>query len=178
MIRRLTQSVSLLTALALLALVSPLAAERPDDTKRKSKNGLTEGTIDGVEVSIEYGRPNVKGREIWGGLVPYGKVWRTGADEATTISFSADVTVEGKALAAGTYSLFTVPGEGSWEIVFNKVANQWGAFKYDAVEDALRVTVTPAESDFVESLTFGIGDGHVGLHWADLGVAFEVAAAD
>jgi hypothetical protein len=177
MVRRLTQSAFLLAALALIALVSPLAAERADDAKRKSKNGLAEGTIDGVEISIAYGRPNVKGRDVWGGLVSYGKVWRTGADEATTISFSSDVTIEGKALAAGSYGLFTVPGEESWEIVFNKVANQWGAFKYDAGEDALRVTVTPAESDFVESLSFGIGDGHVGLHWADLGVAFEVTAA-
>jgi len=178
MLRKLTRSAFLLTVLALATLVSPLAAERDDDTKRKSKNGVTEGTIDGVEISVAYGRPNVKGREVWGGLVPYGKIWRTGADEATTISFSTDVTIEGKALAAGTYGLFTVPGNENWEIVFNKVAKQWGAFRYDAARDALRVTVTPAESDFVESLTFGIGHGHVGLHWADLGVAFQVAAAD
>ena len=178
MVRRMTQSTFLLVALALVALVSPLAAERADDANRKSKNGLTEGTIDGVEISVSYGRPNVKGRDVWGGLVSYGKVWRTGADEATTISFSSDVTIEGEALAAGTYGLFTVPGETTWEIAFNKVAKQWGAFKYDAAQDALRVTVSPTESDFVESLTFGIGDGHVGLHWADLGVAFEVAAAD
>jgi hypothetical protein len=178
MVRRLTQFTLLLAALAIVTLASPLAAERADDAKRKSKNGLTEATIDGVEVSIAYGRPNVKGRDVFGGLVSYGKVWRTGADEATTISFSSDVTIEGEALAAGTYGLFTVPGEESWEIIFNKVANQWGAVKYDAAQDALRVRVTPAESDFVESLTFGIGNGHVGLHWAELGVACEVAAAD
>ena len=178
MVRTMTRSAFLFTALVLVTLASPLAAERGDDTKRKSKNGEAHGTVDDVHISVEYGRPNVNGREVWGGLVPYGKVWRTGADEATTISFSADVTIEGKALAAGTYGLFTVPGEESWEVIFNKVANQWGAFRYDEAQDALRVTVTPAESDFVESLTFGIGDGHVGFHWANLGVAFEVAAAD
>jgi hypothetical protein len=174
----LTQSACLLTTLALLALASPLAAERGDDSKRKSKNGLAEGAIDGVEIAIAYGRPNVKGRSVWGGLVPYGKVLRTGADEATTISFSADVTVEGKALAAGTYALFTVPDEGTCEIVFNKVANQWGAFNYDAGQDALRVTVAPAESDFVETLTFDVGGGSVVLRWAELVVAFGVAADD
>jgi hypothetical protein len=178
MIRRFTKSISLLTLLAVAILASPLAAERADDAKRKSKNGLASGTLDGVEITIEYGRPNVNGRTIWGQLVPYGKIWRTGADEATTISFSADVSIEGNALAAGTYSLFTVPGEDSWEIVFNEVADQWGAYNYDAEKDVLRVTVSPAESEFVESLTFGIAQGHVGLHWADLGVAFEVAAAD
>ena len=178
MIRRSPRCTSLLTTLALLVLVAPVAAERGDDSKRKSKNGSAHGMIDGVHITVEYGRPNVKGRTVWGGLVPYGKVWRTGADEATTISFSADVTIEGKALAAGTYGLFTVPGEGSWEIVFNDVAKQWGAFKYDSGKDALRVSVVPASSEFTETLTFGIGHGKVGLHWAELGVAFEVAAAN
>jgi hypothetical protein len=177
MLRKLTNSLSLVAILAVVLAASPLAAERADDSKRKSKNGLASATIDGVEITVEYGRPNVKGREIFGSLVPYGKIWRTGADEATTISFSSGVTIEGKALAAGTYSLFTVPGDESWEIVFNSVADQWGSYNYDASNDVLRVSVEPTESEFVESLTFGIGDGHVGLHWANLGVAFEVAAA-
>ena len=176
MLRKLTYSACLLATLAALALVSsPLVAERGDDSKRKSKNGIVQGAIDGVEITIEYGRPNVKGRTIWGGLVPYGKIWRAGADEATTISFSADVAIEGQALPAGTYSLFTVPGEERWEIIFNTVSKQWGAYDYDASKDALRVEVVPSASDFVETLTFAIGDGHVGLHWADLGVAFKVA---
>lgn len=178
MIRRFSQSIALLSALALVSMAAPAFAERADDTKRKSKNGYAAGTIDGVEISIAYGRPNVKGREIFGGLVPYGKIWRTGADEATTISFSGDVTIEGQALAAGTYSLFTIPGEETWDIVFNSVADQWGSYNYDAGKDALRVSVTPAASEFTEELTFGIGDGKVGLHWADLGVAFSVAAAE
>ena len=177
MLRKLTNSLSLVAILAVVLAASPLAAERDDDAKRKSKNGLVSATIDGVEITVEYGRPNVKGREIFGSLVPYDKIWRTGADEATTISFSSDVTIEGKALAAGTYSLFTVPGQESWGIVFNSVADQWGTYDYDASNDVLRVSVEPAESEFVESLTFGIGDGHVGVHWANLGVAFEVAAA-
>ncbi len=93
-----------LAALALVALVTtgPSLAQRGDDSDRVSKNGAASGTIDGVDVSLEYGRPNVNGREVWGGLVPYGQVWRTGANEATTITFSSDVTIEGEAGPAGT----------------------------------------------------------------------------
>lgn len=161
-----------------LTLVSALSAERGDDSKRKSKNGMTQGAIDGVDVSIEYGRPNVNGREVWGKLVPFGKVWRTGADEATTIMVSGDVTIEGQPLAAGTYGLFTVPGQDTWEIVFNKEAKQWGAFKYDPEQDALRVSVPSRPADFVESLTFEIDSGSVVLRWAELAVPFTIAASE
>jgi hypothetical protein len=166
--------------IAILLLVAAVAtqAERGDDSGRKSKNGLTTGTIDGVEVTLEYGRPSVRGRTIWGGLVPYGKVWRTGADEATTISLSVDVTVEGQSLAAGTYGLFTIPGEEEWTVVFNEVANQWGAFNYDAGKDALRVTTTPRESEFVEAMTFEIDSSSVVLRWAELAVPFTVKRAE
>ena len=167
----------LIAILALVALTAvPIAAQRGDDADRASKNGRTEGEIDGVEVVLEYGRPNVKGREIWGGLVPYGEVWRTGANEATTISFDGDVTIEGEALPAGKYSLFTVPSDGDWTVIFNKVANQWGHFRYDEGEDALRVTVTPAEGEFVEELDFVIDGSSVVMRWENLTVAFDVAS--
>jgi len=121
-----------------LALALPLVAQRGDDSKRKSKNGKTEGTVAGVAVVVEYGRPSVGGRAIWGALVPYGQVWRAGADEATTISFDRDVKIEGQALPKGTYALFTIPGESSWTVIFSKTAKQWGAYDYDAKQDALR----------------------------------------
>ncbi len=167
----------LLCALVLALIALPVLAGRADDANRKSKNGKTEGTIDGVEITLEYGRPNVKERKIWGGLVSYGKVWRTGADEATTISFSADVTIGGRKLAAGTYGLFTVPGEKEWELVFNTVADQWGAFNHDAGKDALRAKATPTASEHVESMDFVIEGSSVVLRWEKLAVAFEVAAA-
>ena len=160
-------------AMALIAL--PVLAERADDTNRKSKNGKTTGTIGGVEVTLEYGRPNVKGREIWGGLVPWGKIWRTGADEATTISFSADVMIGGEKLAAGTYGLFTVPGKDSWEFVFNSVAEQWGAYEYSAGKDVLRVTAEPGEAEHVEAMEFVIDGSSVVLRWEKLAVGFEVS---
>ncbi len=168
----------LLCALILALIALPvLAAGRGDDANRKSKNGKTAGVIDGVEITIEYGRPNVKERKVWGGLVPYGKVWRTGADEASTISFSSGVTIGGQKLAAGTYGLFTLPGEDEWSFVFNSVADQWGAFSYDAGKDVLRVTAKPQAAEHVESMEFVIEGSSVVLRWEKLAVAFEVAAA-
>ncbi|MEO1368564.1 MAG: DUF2911 domain-containing protein, partial [Acidobacteriota bacterium] len=146
-----------------------------DDAERASKNGRTEGVVDGVAVALEYGRPHVRDRQIWGELVPFDKVWRTGADEATTISFSEDVTVEGQPLEAGTYSLFTIPGEGKWTVIFNRKAEQWGAYKYEAGEDALRVLVVPRPVEHVEVMDFHIDGAEVVLRWAKLAVPFTVA---
>ena len=126
---------------------------------------------------MEYGRPNVKERKIWGGLVPYGKVWRTGANEATTVTVGADVTIQGQKLAAGTYGLFTIPGKDSWVFIFNKGADQWGAFSYDDGKDALRVNAQPKAAEHVESMEFVIEGSSVVLRWEELAVAFEVAAA-
>ena len=164
--------------IVLLLAVVPAVAERGDDADRASKNGKTEGSIEGVDLTLENGRPNVKSREIWGGLVPYDKVWRTGANEATTFSISNDVMVEGKELAAGTYGLFTIPGEAEWTVVFNKVPDQWGAMKYDAAEDVLRVTVKPEAADFVESMEFEIDGSDVVLRWEKVAVPVTLSAAD
>jgi len=132
-----------------------------------------------TEVTINYSRPGVKGRTIWGELVPYNKVWRAGANEATTISFSTDVTIEGKSLPAGTYGFFTIPDKNSWTIIFNKVADQWGAFQYNEAEDALRVTVKPESNNFQEWLAYTItktGDKSavVNLEWEKLKVPFKI----
>jgi hypothetical protein len=168
---------TLLTLALTVALAVPALAQRGDDSKRKSKNGKTQGTVGGVEVTLEYGRPSVSGRRIWGELVPYGKVWRTGADEATTVTFSKDVLVEGRKLSAGTYGLFTVPGESEWTVVFNRVAKQWGAYEYDEKQDALRVPVAPATGEAIEALDFVIEGDRVVMRWEKLRVGFRVAAA-
>lgn len=158
--------------------VVPTLAERGDDADRVSKNGKTEGSIEGAAIVLEYGRPNVKSRTIWGELVPYDKVWRTGANEATTFTIDKDVMVEGKKLAAGTYGLFTIPGQSEWVVIFNKVPDQWGAMKYDESEDALRVTVESEEAEFVESMEFFIEDSDVVLRWEKLAVPVEISAAE
>ena len=169
--------IGLVIAAMLIVSVMPAVAQRGDDTKRLSKNGKVEGTIDGVKVTLEYGRPKVKGRQIWGDLVPFDKVWRTGADEATTFTIDKDIKVEGKKLAAGTYGLFTIPGKTEWTIIFNKVAKQWGAFKYNSGEDVLRVMVKPAAAENVEEMTFKIEGNKLLLCWEKLCVPIVISAA-
>lgn len=166
----------LLMAALVSALAAPtLAQERGDDGDRPSKNGMAEGTIGGSNVTITYGRPQVKGRKIWGGLVPNGAVWRAGANEANTITFSADVKVEGTAVPKGTYSLFFLPQEGEWTVILNKTATQWGAFRYDAGDDQMRATVKPEAADNVEELTYEVtGDGIV-LRWEKLAVSVGIS---
>ncbi len=156
------------------AVVPGLAQERGDDADRPSKNGIAEGTAGGAAVKITYGRPKIKGRDLWGGLVPYGTVWRAGANEATTITFSKDVTVGGKTVPAGTYALFLVPTAEDWTFVINKTANQWGAFNYDQGQDVVRVSVKPSSAESAEELTYSVSDDTVWLHWGELMGGFEV----
>ena len=110
----------------------------------QSPRKQAEGVVAKVAVAIDYGSPSVKGRQIWGGLEPYGKVWRAGANQNTTVSFDKDVKVSGKALAAGKYGFFIIPNENNdWVVIFNKKNEDWGAFSYDIKEDALRVKIKP-----------------------------------
>jgi hypothetical protein len=108
------------------------------------------------KISLNYSRPNVKGRKIFGtvGLQPYGEVWRTGANTATVISFTDEVTIEGNKVPAGDYALFTIPGEKEWTIILNKTIKQWGAYEYKPADDFLRFKVKPAKvNELVESFT-------------------------
>jgi len=167
----------------LLTLVSVAAwAQAPApqvNYPRASPRAVLTQTIGTTDMTITYSRPGAKGRKIWGGLVQYDKVWRTGANEATKISFSDDVTINGQALPKGTYSLHTIPGKDQWTIIFNKVADQWGSFKYDQVQDALRVTAKPHGDEFNEWMTFSIPKlsadaATVEIKWANLAVPFTV----
>ena len=146
---------------------------------RPSQKSSLMQSIGNTDMTITYSRPGVKGRTVWGALVPYDKVWRTGANEATTISFSDDVTVNGQALPKGTYSLHTIPGRDSWTLIFNKVADQWGSFNYDQSKDQLRVTTTPQKAAFTEWMTFEVPQlnadkATVVLRWENLAVPFTV----
>jgi hypothetical protein len=133
------------------------------------------GKAGNATVTITYGSPSVKGRKVWGDLVPYGKVWRTGANDATTIEFSSDVKIEGQALAKGKYALFTIPEETGWTIIFNKNSKQWGAYSYKQDEDVLRVKVKSQKSaDFNESLIFEVANDMVHISWENLMVMFTV----
>jgi hypothetical protein len=110
-----------------------------------------------------------------GGLVPYGEVWRTGANDATTFEIDKPVKIEGKDLAAGKYSLFTIPGEDTWTIIINRDAKQWGAFKYKKESDVLRVSVKPTKtSSTAETFNIGLGKDEVQMKWENTAVAFKV----
>ena len=124
------------------------------DLPRKSQNAEVSQTIGVTDVTLKYSRPLVSGRKVWGGLVPYNDVWRAGANENTVITFTDPVSIEGKPLDKGTYALFMIPTESDWTIIFSKTNTAWGAFTYKQDEDALRVTVKPAASDFHDALLY------------------------
>jgi hypothetical protein len=147
---------------------------------RISPKASVKQTVGFTNITIDYGRPGVKGRTIWGNLVPFNAVWRAGANEATKISFSTDVKIDGKKLKGGNYSFFAIPGQKTWTLIFNKVADQWGAFEYNDVEDALRVEVTPMQNNcWQEWLAYTISKTSdkkavVMLEWEKLKVPFNV----
>jgi len=136
------KNLSILATAAVL-VVAAGAADAQFTTPRPSPKGVVTQAIGLTDVTVTYSRPGVKGRAIWGDLVPYDKVWRTGANEATTIAFADDVTVGGQKLPAGTYSLHTIPGKTEWTFIFNKDAKQWGSYSYDEKQDVLRVKAKP-----------------------------------
>lgn len=148
-----------------------------DKAKRASPPAKASETISsGVTVTIDYSQPSLKGRTIGKDIAPYGKVWRTGANEATTFEINKDATVEGKPLKAGKYALFTIPGQNEWEIIFNKTANQWGSFNHKEADDVLRVKVKPSKASTAqEKMTFSIAkSGTVSLTWGNEKVDFKV----
>jgi hypothetical protein len=168
-------------SLVLLIATSALfltAAAQDDKSKRPSPPATATQTLEsGAVVTINYSQPSVKGRTIGKDLEPKeGKVWRTGANEATTFEVSKDVEVNDKKLPAGKYSLFTIDNGKDWTIIFNKTAEQWGAYDYKEADDALRVTTNAGKSkEFSEKMTFNISkDGKVVLLWGDRKVDFKV----
>jgi len=124
-------------------------------------------------VSIEYSRPSARERKIFGGLVPYGQVWRTGANAATKITFGADVKLGGAPVPAGSYALFTIPGEAEWTVILSRVVDdQWGSYAYDKKDDQARIKVKPvAMAEPLETMTLGLQDMRAGK--ANLVIAWE-----
>lgn len=143
--------------------------------KLASPRDSVKGKIGATSVYINYGSPSVKGRVIWGDLVPYGKVWRAGANEATNFTCDKNITVEGKSLAAGTYGFFVIPNENEWTIIFNKTPKQWGAYEYKEKDDALRVTVkTKKSSGMNERLLYKVNANGISLLWENLEVPVSI----
>ena len=169
-------------ASALLLLVSISAfAQAPIPLPEASPAATVSQTIGVTDVTVSYHRPAVNNRRIWGGQVPYGEVWRAGANENTTIAFSTPVKIEGQPLAAGTYGLHMIPTPAQFTVIFSKFANGWGSYMYDPSEDALRVTVAPQPvSDPQERLAYTFDDvtnnsATAALRWEKLRVPFKIS---
>lgn len=165
----------LITALVLTVFALQGFAQ-DDKSKRPSPPAQATATVDGVSVTVDYSKPSLKGREL-NTLAPVGKVWRTGANEASWIEVSADVKINGNALPKGKYGLFTINNETEWTIIFNSVWNQWGAYKYEEGKDVLRVNVKPTTaSDSVEQFTIDLNEkGEVVLKWGTQRVPFTIS---
>lgn len=134
-------------------------------------------TVKGDLMSITYGQPNKKGRVIFGGLEPFDKVWRTGADEATEVTFNKNVTFGGKKVKAGTYTLFTKPGRQKWDIILNSKLGQWGAYEYDNTKDVVTVTSPVKQLDkVVETFSIEIMKTGINMAWDQTSVFVEVKA--
>lgn len=174
---------TLLLICALTLFAAPLLAQSafgwvmPMD----SPSASVAQTIGVTDITVKYHRPFVKGRKVFGELEPYNKVWRAGANDATTIAFSTDVKIEGQPLPAGTYALFMIPTETEWTIIFNKTAKQWGAFNYKEADDVLRIKVKPTTGDVQEALQYSFPTTtneatQLVMHWGTLKVGFTISA--
>ena len=191
--KRFSIFISLVVIFSLLVFPSLINAQQEKIRPSLKASVFQQLGVD-TDITLVYSRPGVKGREIWGGLVPYGLApgnkyskekpfpWRAGANENTTIECSKDILVEGQKLTAGKYGIHMIPSEKDWIIIFSKKNDAWGSFAYNQEEDALRVTVTPVKAPHQEWLMFGFEDlagtsatGY--LYWETLKVPFKIEMA-
>jgi Protein of unknown function (DUF2911) len=187
-----TNQLSFCLILSFFLILPATTSAQNKQVRLSLKASVTQRLGVNTDITIDYSRPGVKGRKIWGGLVPYGMApgtkeskgnpfpWRAGANENTTIEFSKDVLIEGNKLPAGKYGLFMIPSEKDWTIIFSKNDSAWGSFSYKEAEDALRITVTPVEAPHMEWLMYGFDDlagtsATAYLWWDNLKVPFKIA---
>jgi len=143
--------------------------------KKASPAETATGKINGATIAINYGSPSVKGREIWGKLVPFNEVWRAGANEATTFETDKELTIEGQKLPAGKYAFFVIPNKDEATVIFNKEFKQWGSNDYDQKKDQIRVKVKPqATASSTEKLVYTINKDNVTLSWEKWNIPVKV----
>ncbi len=172
----------LLVLFASILLLASLCAAQTVmlELPRQSQHAVVTQRIGITDITVNYHRPLVNSRQIWGKVVPYGEVWRAGANENTTVTFTDPVTIEGQSLDKGTYGLHMIPGENQWTVIFSKMSTAWGSFSYKQDEDALRVTVKPQTAEFHDALTYDFDDvkpdsSVITLRWDKVAVPFKVA---
>ena len=175
-----TRHALIYASMALAGACSAVRAQTILTLPEASQRAVVSQRVGLTDITITYHRPLAGGRKIWGGIVPYGQVWRAGANDNTTIEFSTPVSVEGQPLAKGVYGLHMLPGADSWTVIFSKNSSSWGSFTYNQAEDALRVTVKPQPAEMHEALTYDFDDvkpasAVVKLQWEKLAVPIAVA---
>jgi len=189
--KRVIMSTIFLSAVFILAVLHTPTYGQDDEVRKSLKASVTQRLGVDTDITFDFSRPGVKGRKIWGDLVPYGMApgndytegkpypWRAGADENTTIAFNHDLLVEGERLPAGKYGIHMIPSENEWVIIFSKNNSGWGSYGYNEEEDALRVTVHPVQAPHEEWLTYGFDDlagtsATAFLHWEKVKVPFKI----
>jgi hypothetical protein len=160
-------------SVTLLAIV--MASTFFTECRAKDARKSPHETVKGEKMSVTYGRPYKKGRDVFGSLVPFGQVWRTGADEATEITFKKDVVLNGTPVKKGTYTLFTVPNKQQWEIILNSKLGQWGAYEYDKTKDVMRAVAQPMPLPAAtEQFTITINGDGFRMEWDNVAVMVPV----
>jgi tetratricopeptide (TPR) repeat protein len=164
---------------ALLAAANCYAQSTQLNLPRDSQRASVAQRVGITDITINYHRPLVKGRTIWGKVVPYGQVWRAGANENTTITFTDPVSVEGQAIDKGTYGLHMIPNQDQWSVIFSKANTAWGSFTYKESEDALRITVKPQTAELQEALAYDIdqpteNSAVITMRWEKVAIPFKV----
>ncbi len=160
-------------------MMSTLLLAQSDKASRPSPPVIAKGKVGNATITIDYSSPSVKGRKIFGGLLPYGTVWRAGANEATLIQTDKDIKVEGKSLPAGKYSLFATPGETEWTVIFNSETGQWGdkrdgTANLDPSKNILSVKVKPVKSALNEKLVYAVTDNGFVLRWENVEIPVAI----
>lgn len=172
----------LASVLALLFAATAFAQPQLNLPRESPRQEIVQ-TVGDARIAIVYHRPKIKGRKVWGDIVPYGKVWRTGANENTIFETNRDVTINGSPLPAGKYGFHAIPTETEWTLIFSKKNDDWGSFGYDEKNDALRVKVKPEAHKFKETLIYEFGDvtaneAKVVMNWENLSIQFNVNVGD
>jgi hypothetical protein len=181
--------------IAIVVALSSLTQAQDKEVRKSLHASVTQRLGVDTDITFDFSRPGVKGRKIWGELVPYGMnpgvkysdnkpfPWRAGANENTTISFNKDLMIEGNKLAAGTYGIHMIPSESEWVVIFSNKNDAWGSYSYDEKDDALRITVTPVKAPHQEWLMYGFDDlagtsATAFLHWEKLKIPFKIEMSE
>ncbi len=161
--------------LVYISFIATILSCSPKPDKRPSPLTMDSVMLNGNKVKITYSSPSVRKRKIWGDLVPYGEVWRTGANEATYLKTETDIKINNQDIPKGEYAIFTIPTDSTWTVILNKEWNQWGSYNYDSTLDILRQKVIPVKKSFTEQMKFKLDQDSIYFRWENLGYSLSIS---